>query len=54
MYRFFSKKRGFLNILLKNPYLGMHRGDGAAVPDGRWAVPAAAPQFDNGESAILQ
>lgn len=49
MYRFFSKKRGFLNILLKNPYLGMHRGGG-----GRWAVPAAAPQFDNGESAILQ
>ena len=28
MYRFFSKKRGFLNILLKNPYLGMHRGGG--------------------------
>lgn len=32
MYRFFSKKRGFLNILLKNPYLGMHRSDGAAAP----------------------
>ena len=43
--------------MLKNPYLGMHRGDGAAAPDdaGRaQAVPAAAPQFDNGESAILQ
>ena len=30
MYRFFSKKRGFLNILLKNPYLGMHRGGGGS------------------------
>ena len=38
MYIFFSKKRGFLNILLKNPYLRMHRGDGAAartMPGGR-------------------
>lgn len=34
MYRFFSKKRGFLNILLKNPYLGMHRG-GAGRALGR-------------------
>lgn len=47
MYRFFSKKRGFLNILLKNPYLGMHRGGAGAMgrrrrttPGGRWAVPA--------------
>lgn len=42
MYRFFSKKRGFLNVLLKNPYLGMHRGDGAAAPDdaGRALGPA--------------
>lgn len=47
--------------MLKNPYLGMHRGGGGAMglrrrtaPGGRWAVPAAAPQFDNGESAILQ
>lgn len=54
MYRFFSKKRGFLNVLLKNPYLGMHRGRWGGGAGGRRAVPAAAPQFDNGESAILQ
>ena len=54
MYRFFSKKRGFLNILLKNPYLGMHRGGGPDDAGRAQAVPAAAPQFDNGESAILQ
>lgn len=39
MYRFFSKKRGFLNILLKNPYLRMHRGGAGRAQ----AVPAAAP-----------